>query len=122
MCTVIVQTLDHFNDSEKPEVCFPMEKAQTGSRKRKREEKIFQFESFCEPGHPIQFNGSFNENVKALVAFGHQESVVREGMKCWSFQLDLHQYPSTCMRLFIAEETVGMSLYRHCHYCRSVGN
>ncbi|ONK67088.1 uncharacterized protein A4U43_C06F15570 [Asparagus officinalis] len=98
-----------------------MEKVQSCSRKRKRGEKVFRFESFCAPRQPILFSGSFRDNVKALLDFGHQEDGVHEGMQFWSFRLELHQYPSTFVRMFIAEEAVGLSQNRQCLFCRFAG-
>lgn len=104
----------------------PMEKVHqkttSSTRKRKRGERVFQFDNFCEPGQPISFTGSFQVNVKALLAFGHAEPDVHEGTRFWSFQLELHLYPPACVRLFVAEEAVELSQHRQCYYCRSVGN
>lgn len=92
-----------------------------GSRKRKRGDQIYRFDSFCEPGQPAHFNGTFQENIEALFGHGHMEVSDHEGMKFRSFQLELHRHPQTILRLFIVEELVGMSLYRRCHYCCSAG-
>lgn len=92
-----------------------------GSRKRKRGDQIYRFDSFGEPGQPTHFNGTFQENIEALFGHGHPETSDHEGMKLRSFQLELHHHPPTILRLFIVEEFVGMSPYRRCHYCRSAG-
>ncbi|KAJ0987298.1 hypothetical protein J5N97_005654 [Dioscorea zingiberensis] len=90
------------------------------SMKRKRGERVFKFESFCEPGVPSHFHGCFYENIMALVEFGHRESGTNEAMKCWSFSLELHHRP-IFVKLFIVEEIVALSPYHHCHYCQSIG-
>ncbi|XP_020083265.1 PHD finger protein PERSISTENT TAPETAL CELL 1 [Ananas comosus] len=92
-----------------------------GSRKRKKRERVFRFETFCEPGHPALFDGSFHENMRALLGFGNSESVAQGEAQCWSFQLELHHHPSSLVRLFIVEEDVEKSPYRHCRLCRFVG-
>ncbi|KAH0453697.1 hypothetical protein IEQ34_018021 [Dendrobium chrysotoxum] len=90
-------------------------------KKRKRGERIFQFESFCKPGHPAQFDGSFQENIRILLRFGHHEVIAQEGLKCWSFLLELSHSSPKKLKLFVVEEIVGISPHRQCYYCRSVG-
>ncbi|XP_038985288.1 PHD finger protein PERSISTENT TAPETAL CELL 1 [Phoenix dactylifera] len=92
-----------------------------GSRKRKRGDQIYTFDSFGEPGQPTDFNGTFQENIEALLGYGHLEAPDHEDMKFRSFQLELHRHPQTILRLFIVEELVGMSLCRRCRYCHSAG-
>ncbi|XP_073010909.1 PHD finger protein PERSISTENT TAPETAL CELL 1 [Typha latifolia] len=92
-----------------------------GSRKRKRGERVFRFECFCEPGHPSHFNGSFQENIRTLLRFGHSEVVAQGDVNCWSFQLELSHHPPTLVRMFVVEEDVGKSPCRRCHCCRAVG-
>lgn len=88
-----------------------------GSKKRKRGERVFRFKSFGEPGYPVEFTGSFRENVKALVEFGHLES-----NSSWSFQLEFHRHHPVQILLFVVEEPVEASLNRHCNHCQYVGN
>ncbi|KAI0496013.1 hypothetical protein KFK09_022320 [Dendrobium nobile] len=90
-------------------------------KKRKRGERIFQFESFCKPGHPAHFDGSFQENIRVLLRFGHHEVIAQEGLKCWSFLLELSHSSAKKLKLFVVEEIVGISPHRQCYYCRSVG-
>ena len=42
------------------------------SRRRKRGEMLFRFESFCQPGYPAALpgGGAFRENVGALLGLG----------------------------------------------------
>ncbi|KAI3865397.1 hypothetical protein MKX03_021628 [Papaver bracteatum] len=93
----------------------------TSFKKRKRIERIFRFRTFCEPGHPIEFNGPFRDNIRKLVEFARVESRLSEGMNSWSFQLELNRHPAMCISLFIIEEPIEKSASRHCHYCRYVG-
>ncbi|KAH7656120.1 PHD Zn-finger proteins protein [Dioscorea alata] len=92
------------------------------SMKRKRGERVFRFESFCEPGVPCHFHGCFYENIMALVEFGNAEpGTTNKATKCWSFRLELHHHPPIFVRLFIVEEIIALSPYHHCPYCRTIG-
>lgn len=92
-----------------------------GSKKRKRSgERAFRFKSFGKPGYPVEFVGSFRENVKALLQFGHVESNSATEMPSWSFQLEVHR--QTQILLFVVEEAVETSLNRqYCKHCQYVG-
>ncbi|XP_047307344.1 PHD finger protein MALE STERILITY 1 [Impatiens glandulifera] len=93
-----------------------------GCKKRKRGERVFKFKSFGGQGSPVEWTGSFWENVKALLEFGHLErDLCCGGMSCWSFQLEVHRHPPLSVLLFVVEEPVEESLHRHCKYCRYVG-
>ncbi|XP_020575908.1 PHD finger protein PERSISTENT TAPETAL CELL 1 [Phalaenopsis equestris] len=59
--------------------------------------------------------------MRSLLVFGHDEVIVHEGLKCWSFPLELHHNSAAGLKLFVVEEIVGMSSHRQCYYCRSVG-
>ncbi|CAD6224757.1 unnamed protein product [Miscanthus lutarioriparius] len=94
------------------------------SRRRKRGEMLFRFESFCQPGYPAPLagGGAFRDNVRALLGLSHLEAGGAHGeTKCWSFQLELHRHPPTVVRLFVVEEVVDASPQRQCHLCRHVG-
>ncbi|XP_066383314.1 PHD finger protein PERSISTENT TAPETAL CELL 1-like [Miscanthus floridulus] len=94
------------------------------SRRRKRGEMLFRFESFCQPGYPAPLagGGAFRDNVRALLGLAHLEAGGAHGeTKCWSFQLELHRHPPTVVRLFVVEEVVDASPQRQCHLCRHVG-
>jgi len=94
------------------------------SRRRKRGEMLFRFESFCQPGYPAPLagGGAFRDNVRALLGLAHLEAGGAHGeTKCWSFQLELHRLPPTVVRLFVVEEVVDASPQRQCHLCRHVG-
>ncbi|KAL6656111.1 hypothetical protein ACP70R_006937 [Stipagrostis hirtigluma subsp. patula] len=95
-----------------------------GSRRRKRGEMLFRFESFCQPGYPAPLaagGAAFRDNVRALLALAHLEAGAQGETRCWSFQLELHRHPPTVVRLFVVEEEVAASPHRQCHLCRHVG-
>ncbi|XP_068660226.1 PHD finger protein PERSISTENT TAPETAL CELL 1 [Aristolochia californica] len=93
-----------------------------GGRKRKKGDRVFQFRSFCQPGHPTNFDGSsFQQNMQNLLQFGHVEIDSSTGLKTWSFRLELCHHPALHVSLFIVEEPVEESVYLHCHHCRCVG-
>ncbi|CAN6204619.1 unnamed protein product [Urochloa humidicola] len=93
------------------------------SRRRKRGETLFRFESFCQPGYPAPLPGAgaFRDNVRALLGLAHLEAGAGGETKCWSFQLELHRHPPTVVRLFVVEEEVAASPQRQCLLCRHVG-
>lgn len=91
------------------------------SRRRKRGEMLFRFDSFCQPGYPAQFAAAFRDNVRTLLGFAHLEAGVQSETRCWSFQLELHRHPPTVVRLFVVEEEVAASPHRQCHLCRHIG-
>ncbi|CAM0951629.1 unnamed protein product [Alopecurus aequalis] len=91
------------------------------SRRRKRGEVLFRFDSFCQPGYPAQLAGAFRDNVRTLLGLAHLEAGVQGETRCWSFQLELHRHPPTFVRLFVVEEEVAASSHRQCHLCRVVG-
>ncbi|KAH0990860.1 hypothetical protein GBA52_002343 [Prunus armeniaca] len=99
----------------------------SGCKKRKRGERVFRFKSFGENGYPVGFVGSsFRENVKALLEYGHVEggslcSTSSTGMKCWSFQLQVHRHAPAHVVLFVVEEPIEASPNRHCKQCQYVG-
>lgn len=93
----------------------------TGCKKRKRGERVFRFKSFGEKGYPVEFLGPFRENVKALLEFGHLESDLCPRMPSWSFQLEVHRHPPVHVLLFIIEESIDISVNRHCKQCQFVG-
>ncbi|XP_044397648.1 PHD finger protein PERSISTENT TAPETAL CELL 1 [Triticum aestivum] len=92
-----------------------------GSRRRKRGEVLFRFDSFCQPGYPAQLAGAFRDNVRTLLGLAHLEAGVQGETRCWSFQLELHRHPPTVVRLFVVEEEVAASPHRQCHLCRVIG-
>ncbi|TVU09761.1 hypothetical protein EJB05_43256 [Eragrostis curvula] len=93
------------------------------SRRRKRGEMLFPFESFCQPGYPAPLGsgGAFRDNVRALLGLAHLEAGAQGETKCWSFQLELHRHPPTVIRLFVVEEEVAASPHPQCHLCRHIG-
>ncbi|XP_024023435.1 PHD finger protein MALE STERILITY 1 [Morus notabilis] len=93
----------------------------TGCKKRKRGERVFRFKSFGEKGYPVEFLGPFRKNVKALLEFGHLESDLCPRMPSWSFQLEVHRHPPVHVLLFIIEESIDISVNRHCKQCQFVG-
>lgn len=97
----------------------------SGSKKRKRVERVFRFKTFAENGYPVGFvASSFRENVKALLEYGHVESTLGNsftGMQSWSFQLQLHRNAPLHLVLYVVEEPIEASLNRHCKQCQYVG-
>ncbi|KAE8712879.1 hypothetical protein F3Y22_tig00110223pilonHSYRG00298 [Hibiscus syriacus] len=55
-----------------------------GCRKRRRGgERIFKFKSFGENSCPVEFDGPFRDNVKAMVEYGHLEmNLCNDGVLC----------------------------------------
>ncbi|KAK8502652.1 hypothetical protein V6N13_046881 [Hibiscus sabdariffa] len=96
-----------------------------GCRKRRRGgERVFKFKSFGENGCPVEFDGSFRDNVKALVKYGHLEiNLCNDGAFCWSFQLEVHRHPPLHVLLFVVEEPIQASslINLHCKHCQYVG-
>ncbi|KAL8159147.1 hypothetical protein V2J09_000684 [Rumex salicifolius] len=99
-----------------------------GCKKRKRPaltstSTVFRFKSFGENGYPAELNGSFMKNVRALLEAGRMESTTLcNGLLSWSFQLEVHRHrPDRTVFLFIVEEPVEASLYRHCTHCQYIG-
>ncbi|KAG8382650.1 hypothetical protein BUALT_Bualt05G0099400 [Buddleja alternifolia] len=90
----------------------------SGGKKRKRSERVFKFKTFGERGYPAEFNGSFQENVRALLDFGHVEG---GAMPSWSFQLEVRRHPSSYLFLFVVEEPIELSLELHCKHCQYIG-
>ncbi|KAI3453219.1 hypothetical protein Pfo_009882 [Paulownia fortunei] len=93
----------------------------SGCRKRKRGERVFKFKVFGERGYPAEFNGSFQENVRALLEFGQVESGVCGAMASWSFQLEVRRHPSLHLFLFVVEEPIELSLELRCKHCQYIG-
>lgn len=81
------------------------------SRKRKRGDKVFKFKVFGARGYPAGSNGSFLDNIRALLEFGQVET---NPMPTWSFQLEARRHP---LLLFVVEEPVDFS----CTHCRYTG-
>lgn len=95
-------------------------------KKRKRCERVFKFKTFCDHGDPIEFNGTFRQNVETLLRFGHVEKSVSFGscneVQSWSFQLEVTGQPPFYIDLFVVEEPVEASIFRHCKDCQYLGN
>ncbi|GAA0146830.1 hypothetical protein LIER_36391 [Lithospermum erythrorhizon] len=92
-----------------------------GCKKRRRTERVFKFKKFGERGYPVDFHGSFLENVRALLEFGQIENGLCGEMASWSFQLEVHRHPSLHIFLFVVEEPIELSLNRHCKHCQYIG-
>ncbi|PPR80890.1 hypothetical protein GOBAR_AA39823 [Gossypium barbadense] len=96
-------------------------------RKRRRGgERVFKFKTFGENGCPVEFDGSFRDNVKAIVEYGHLEiNLCDNGVFSWSFQLEVHRHPPLHVVLFIVEEQIqassSSSINLHCKHCQYVG-
>lgn len=96
----------------------------SGCRKRKRGERVFKFKVFGERGYPAEFNGSFQENVRALLEYGQVESTTAGlcgAMASWSFQLEVRRHPLLHLFLFVVEEPIELSLELYCKHCQYIG-
>lgn len=93
----------------------------TGCKKRRRGERVFRFKAFGDQGYPIEFKGSFQQNVRALLEFGQMETGLCGPMVCWSFQLEVHRYPTLHVFLFVVEEPVELSPNLCCRHCQYTG-
>ncbi|CAK9173043.1 unnamed protein product [Ilex paraguariensis] len=93
----------------------------TGCMKRKRGERVFKFKNFGKEGFPVEFNGSFLQNVKALLEIGVLEKGLCGGMASWSFQLEVNRHPPVYILLFVVEEPIELSLHPHCKHCQYIG-
>ncbi|KAL9166768.1 hypothetical protein ABFS82_05G052300 [Erythranthe guttata] len=99
----------------------------SGCRKRRRGERVFKFKVFGERGYPAEFGGggggrgSFQENVRALLEYGHVESGACGPLPSWSFQLEVCRHPLLHLFLFVVEEPVELSPELRCKYCHYIG-
>lgn len=91
------------------------------SKKRKREERVFRFKIFGENGYPVEFDGSFQQNIKKLLELGHFERNGCSRMPSWSFKLEVIRQPSFHILLFVFEEPIEASPEHHCKHCQYVG-
>lgn len=89
-------------------------------RKRKRGEKVFKFKVFGARGYPAGSNGSFHENLRALLEFGQVENNAGP-MSTWSFQLEARRHPLLHLLLFVVEEPIELALDFSCRHCRYIG-
>ncbi|KAF5748094.1 putative DNA binding protein [Tripterygium wilfordii] len=95
---------------------------ETSCKRRKRGgERVYRFKTFGECGYPAEFDGSFKDNVKALLEFGHSERNLCSGMQSWSFQLEVHRHPPFHVLLLVVEEPTEASLNHHCKHCQYIG-
>ncbi|KAK8478979.1 hypothetical protein V6N13_096194 [Hibiscus sabdariffa] len=64
-----------------------------GCRKRRRRrgsERFFKLKSLSENGWPVEFDGSFRDNIKALVECGHMETILcNDGLECFDGRFSL---------------------------------
>ncbi|KAJ4829114.1 hypothetical protein Tsubulata_032899 [Turnera subulata] len=93
----------------------------SGCKKRKRGERVFRFKIFGENGYPVEFEGSFKQNIKALLEYGHFDSNTGNGIPSWSFQLEVNRQPPLHIWLFVVEEPIEASLQLHCKHCQYIG-
>ncbi|PNT15750.2 hypothetical protein POPTR_010G101300v4 [Populus trichocarpa] len=91
------------------------------SKKRKREERVFRFKIFGENGYPVEFDGSFQQNIKKLLELGHFQRNICSRMPSWSFKLEVIRQPSFHILLFVVEEPIEASLEHHCKHCQYLG-
>ncbi|CAK7326869.1 unnamed protein product [Dovyalis caffra] len=91
------------------------------NKKRKREERVFRFKIFGENGYPVEFDGSFEQNIKKLLELAHFEGNICRRMPSWSFKLEVIRQPTFHILLFVVEEPIEASLEHHCKHCKYVG-
>lgn len=93
----------------------------SGFKKRKRGDRVYKFKAFCDQGYPVEFKGSFQQNVRALLEFGQMESGLCYPLSSWSFQLEVHRHPTITVLLFVVEEPVEMCPNLCCRHCQYTG-
>lgn len=94
----------------------------SGCKKRKRGESVFKFKGFGDQGYPVEFNGSFEQNVRALLEIGEMEIGLCDPMPSWSFKLEVHRHPLVHVFLVVVEEPIELSMTHGCKHCQYIGN
>ncbi|CAN6478884.1 unnamed protein product [Victoria cruziana] len=92
-----------------------------GSLRKRKREAVFTFNSFCDAGIPAEFRGPFCENIHALLEFGHRENHGPEGMRAWSFRLEVNRTSPLHMSLLVVEEQPEGTALPSCCQCKYVG-
>ncbi|CAJ1970876.1 unnamed protein product [Sphenostylis stenocarpa] len=90
-------------------------------KKRKRWPKFFRFNSFGDPGIPIEPLGPFRDNVRVfLQEAGEPEDYSVSGNPLWCTLL-IHDKSNVMAPLYTVEEHVYHSSHPFCDHCRCVG-
>lgn len=90
-------------------------------RKRKREERIFAFHNFGDPGFPADYNGPFRDNVRVFLDECAESEVNIDGLPAWCIALEDDSTQGTRLNLLVIVEGVHNSLHPHCDKCRCIG-
>ncbi|KAH7287677.1 hypothetical protein KP509_32G069100 [Ceratopteris richardii] len=92
------------------------------SRKRKRNDRVFSFHTFGDPGCPCDYDGPFRDNIRAFLHnTAERELYDVEGRPAWSIALQVDDSHSAQISLVIVEEDIQNSRHPHCDHCRCIG-
>ena len=90
-------------------------------KKRKRRPKLFGFQTFGDPGSPINPTGPFRENIRIfLQQCAEIEDYRIQEMPIWCTLL-VHENKSFVVPLYTIEEDVKLSPKPYCDQCRCSG-
>ncbi|KAL2938027.1 PHD finger protein MALE MEIOCYTE DEATH 1 [Bienertia sinuspersici] len=91
-------------------------------KKRKRAPKLFVFSTFCDPGCPIEPNGSFRDNIREFLqeCAVIEEYTVNSSMSVWCTLL-VQENKGIVLPLYTIEENVVCSENPFCDHCRCSG-
>ncbi|XP_057527229.1 PHD finger protein MALE MEIOCYTE DEATH 1 [Amaranthus tricolor] len=90
-------------------------------KKKKRAPKLFNLNTFCDPGCPIQPNGAFRDNVREfLQECAEIEDYKLNSMNVWCTLL-VHESRHLVIPLYTIEEDVKLSKNPFCDLCRCTG-
>ncbi|GAB2299180.1 hypothetical protein Dimus_033252 [Dionaea muscipula] len=97
---------------------FPV---QESCKKRKRKPKVYAFNTFCDPGCPINPTGPFRDNIRLFIQeCGEPEDYHVNEMPIWCTLLS-HENKGVVVPLFTVEENVKYSNQPFCDHCRCSG-
>lgn len=92
------------------------------SRKRKRAPKLFNLNTFCYPGCPIELKGAFRDNIRVfLQECAEMEEYDIDSMTVWCTLL-VQETRGVVFPLYTIEENVKLSKQPFCDHCRCCGN
>lgn len=91
-------------------------------KKRKRMPKLYNFQTFADPGCPITLTGPFRDNIRQfLQQCAEVEDYNIDGMPIWCTFL-VHKSKGLVIPLYTIEETTKNSFQPYCDQCRCTGN
>ncbi|XP_021864018.1 PHD finger protein MALE MEIOCYTE DEATH 1 [Spinacia oleracea] len=91
------------------------------SRKRKRAPKLFNLNTFCYPGCPIELKGAFRDNIRVfLQECAEMEEYDIDSMTVWCTLL-VQETRGVVFPLYTIEENVKLSKQPFCDHCRCCG-